>query len=152
MRMVVVVRSMFLPLMGKMTPKMKPMFVVCPGHLKDPLVSFALSHLSLPLLPYTSVPTANSSGSTSITPTTRLRSDGSFPSLSSLPPKIWGSSWVPSPGRYMGQLSSRLHVCVIEIKNLMSCQRDDLSCYYWHWTSRTPRKSVFPERLSHALS
>ena len=52
MRMVVIVRSMFLPLMGKMTPKMKPMFVVCPGHLKDPLVSFALSHLSLPLLPY----------------------------------------------------------------------------------------------------
>ena len=57
-------------------------------------------------IPHTSVPTANSSGSTSITPTTRLRSDGSFPSLSSLPPKIWGSSWVPSPGRYMGQLSS----------------------------------------------
>ena len=57
-------------------------------------------------IPHTSVPTANSSGSTSITPTTRLRSDGSFPSLSLLPPKIWGSSWVPSPGRYMGQLSS----------------------------------------------
>ena len=57
-------------------------------------------------IPHTSVPTANSSGSTSITPTTHLQSDGSFPSLSSLPPKIWGSSWVPSPGHYMGQLSS----------------------------------------------
>ena len=51
--MVVVVRSMFLPLMGKMTPKMKLMFIVFPGHLKGPLMWFTLSHLSLPLLPYT---------------------------------------------------------------------------------------------------
>ena len=51
--MVVVVRLMFLPLMGKMTPKMKPMFIICPSHLKGPLMLFALSRLSLPLLPYT---------------------------------------------------------------------------------------------------
>ena len=68
-------------------------------------------HFVTPLSPsapihHTSIPTANSSGSTSITPTTHLQSDGSFPSLSLLPPKIWGSSWVPFPGCYMGQLSS----------------------------------------------
>ena len=55
---------------------------------------------------HTSISTANSSGSTSITPTTCLWPDGSFLSLSLLPPKIWGSSWVLSPGHYMGQLSS----------------------------------------------
>ena len=49
-------------------------------------------HFVTPLSPsapihHTSIPTANSSGSTSITPTTHLQSDGSFPSLSLLPPK-----------------------------------------------------------------
>ena len=56
---------------------------------------------------HTSIPTINSfSGSTPTAPTDPLRPGGSFASLSSLPPKIWDSVWVSSPGRYQGQLSS----------------------------------------------
>ena len=30
---------------------------------------------------------------------------GSFPFLKSVPPKIWASNWVPSPGHYRGQIT-----------------------------------------------
>ena len=56
---------------------------------------------------HTSILTINSSsGSTPTAPTNPLCPGGSFASLSSLPPKIWDSVWVSSPGRYQGQLSS----------------------------------------------
>ena len=48
----------------------------------------------------------SSSGSTSTVPTNPHRPGGLFASLSSLPPKIWGSIWVSSQGRYRGQVSS----------------------------------------------
>ena len=32
---------------------------------------------------------------------------GSFPLLESVPPKIWVSNWIPSPGRYRGQITTR---------------------------------------------
>ena len=36
----------------------------------------------------------------------RLQPSGSFPSLESVPPKIWASNWVPPPGCYRGQITS----------------------------------------------
>lgn len=36
-----------------------------------------------------------------------LRPMGSFPLLESVPPKIWVSNWIPSPGRYKGQITTR---------------------------------------------
>ena len=56
---------------------------------------------------HTSIPTINSlSGSTPTAPTDPLRPGGLFASLSLLPPKIWDSVWVSSPGHYWAQLSS----------------------------------------------
>ena len=48
----------------------------------------------------------SSSGSTPTAPTNPLWPGGSFVSLTLLPPKIWGSIWVSSPGHYRGQVSS----------------------------------------------
>ena len=112
---VALIISMSLPLMREMTPKKNLKFsirsnhhVVCTGHLKCPLTLIALLPPS-PSSPmhHTSIPTINSfSGSTPTAPTDPLRPGGSFASLSLLPPKIWDSVWVSSPGLYWGQLSS----------------------------------------------
>ena len=115
MWVVVLIRLTSFLLMREITLKKNSKFsvrfnhhVVCASHLKCPLMLFALPRPS-PSSPthHTSIQVINSSsGSTPTAPTNPLQPGGLFASLSLLPPKIWGSIWVSSPGRYRGQVSS----------------------------------------------